>query len=191
MAQAFVSLSLIPHINPKGICTIQERGKKNGRRRPPISRSCHGEWMMARKVKSNPSRRIRLPGDCAAFFDSLKQRNRQVQTMAMLSVNRELIALYWDIGREIVLRHQREGWGKSVIDRLAADIQRAFPGIRWFSPRSVWRMRALFPAYCDARVVLRQLASDSGDAILAQPAQELAEEEVAQSVRQSPKVVLP
>jgi hypothetical protein len=49
---------------------------------------------------------------------------RQAQTKSMLSVNRELIALYWDI------------------DRLAADVQKASPAIKGFSPRNIWRMRA-------------------------------------------------
>jgi hypothetical protein len=91
----------------------------------------------------------------------------------MLSVNRELIALYWDIGRRIVERQEREGWGKSVVDRLAGDLQKAFPGIRGFSPGNVWRMRAFFFAY---RPTLQ---------FLAQPARELAREpNVAQAVRQ-------
>src|SRR5437762_3396764 len=88
-----------------------------------------------------------LPADYAAFLESLKSRVQQAQTKAMLSVNRELIQLYWDIGRLIVERQEREGWGKGVVDRLAADIQKAFPGMGGFSPANVWRMRAFFLAY--------------------------------------------
>ena len=65
----------------------------------------------------------------------------------MLSVNRELIQLYWDIGRDIVERQDREGWGKNVVDRIADDIQKAFPGLRAFRPCNVWRMRAFYLAY--------------------------------------------
>jgi hypothetical protein len=91
--------------------------------------------------------RTGLPLDYAAFLESLKTRVRQAQTKAMLSVNRELIQLYWDIGRRIVERQEQEGWGKSVVDRLAADLQKAFPGIRGFSASNVSRMRAFFLAY--------------------------------------------
>ena len=89
----------------------------------------------------------RLPADYAAFLESLKSRVRQAQTKAMLSVNRELIQLYWDIGREIVERQEREGWGKSVVERLADDMQKAFPGIAGFSRSNVLRMRAFYLAY--------------------------------------------
>ena len=117
--------------------------------------------------------RLGLPADYVEFLESLKARVRQSQTKAMLSVNRELIALYWDIGRQIVERQEREGWGKSVVDRLATDLQKAFPGIGGFSPSNVWRMRAFFLAY-------RLLPQ-----ILAQPVRDLAcESKVAQAVRE-------
>ncbi len=56
-----------------------------------------------------------LPVNYAAFLESVKGRVRQAQTKAMLSVNRELIQLYWDIGREIVLRQEQAGWGQNVL----------------------------------------------------------------------------
>lgn len=104
---------------------------------------------MARKRKTDPSTSPGLPTDYAELLESLKARVQQAQTKAMLSVNRELIQLYWDIGRLIVQRQEQEGWGKGVVDRLAGDIQRAFPGIQGFSPLNVWRMRAFHLAYRD------------------------------------------
>ena len=115
---------------------------------------------MARKKAIVPAARIGLPSDYAEFRESLKTRVRHSQTKAMLSVNRELIALYWDIGRQIVERQGREGRGKSVVDRLAADIQNAFPGIGGFSPSNVWRMRAFFLAYMPATPNLAQPVRD-------------------------------
>ncbi len=102
---------------------------------------------MARKKQIDALISPILPSDYADFLDSLKTRVRQAQTKAMFSVNRELIQLYWDIGREIVQRQEREGWGKGVVDRLASDLQAAFPGIGGFSPRNVWRMRTFYLAY--------------------------------------------
>ena len=129
---------------------------------------------MVRKKKTSPPKRLRLPGDYAEFLESLKQRVRQAQTKAALSVHWELIALYWDIGREIVLRQEREGWGKSVVDRLAADIQAAFPGIRGFSPVNVWRMRAFFLAYRDVSAKPSQVVTEAGSANLSQAVTDLA-----------------
>ncbi|NJK92479.1 MAG: DUF1016 domain-containing protein [Blastochloris sp.] len=78
-----------------------------------------------------------------------------------MAVSRELILLYWQIGRDIVLRQKNEGWGKSIIDRLAADIQKAFPGLEGFSPLNLWRMRSLYLAYNENVVNLSQAATES------------------------------
>jgi predicted nuclease of restriction endonuclease-like (RecB) superfamily len=74
-------------------------------------------------------------------------RIRAAQLRGSLSVNQELIQLYWDIGRLIVHRQQAEGWGAGVIDRLASDVQKAFPGLEGFSASNISRMRAFFRAY--------------------------------------------
>jgi predicted nuclease of restriction endonuclease-like (RecB) superfamily len=88
-----------------------------------------------------------LPSGYAEFLDGLKTRIRTAQVRAALAVNRELIALYWEIGRAVVERQQAEGWGRSVIERLAKDLQAAFPGVGGFSPSNVWRMRGFYLAY--------------------------------------------
>ncbi len=71
----------------------------------------------------------------------LKTRIRRAQVRAVLAVNRELVLLYWSIGRDILSRQGSEGWGTKVIDRLAHDLQVEFPGIVGFSPRSLKCMR--------------------------------------------------
>jgi predicted nuclease of restriction endonuclease-like (RecB) superfamily len=98
--------------------------------------------------------------DYPVFLESLKNRVRQAQTKAMLSVNRGLIQLYWEIGRDIVERQDREGWGKSVVDRIAVDMQKAFPGLQGFSPVNVWRMRAFYLAYRAAPAILSQAVTE-------------------------------
>ncbi|CAN5280180.1 hypothetical protein BH20VER2_BH20VER2_00910 [soil metagenome] len=88
-----------------------------------------------------------LPATYAALLTGIKERVQQARLRAHLAVNRELVVLYWQIGRDIVSRQKREGWGKAVIERLGADIQKAFPGIEGFSTRNIWRMRAFYLAY--------------------------------------------
>ena len=88
-----------------------------------------------------------LPDGYGELLEDLKSRVRTAQVKAAVAVNRELIQLYWDIGRLIVERQQQDGWGTSVIDRLASDLQKAFPGLKGFSPSNVSRMRAFFLAY--------------------------------------------
>ncbi|MCV3213217.1 PDDEXK nuclease domain-containing protein [Plectonema radiosum NIES-515] len=78
---------------------------------------------------------------------AVKQRIRAAQYEALKAVNKELIALYWDIGRLIVSRQQGQSWGKSVVEQLARDLQAEFPGISGFSARNIWRMRDFYLTY--------------------------------------------
>jgi predicted nuclease of restriction endonuclease-like (RecB) superfamily len=77
----------------------------------------------------------------------IEQQIRAAQSAALKAVNRELIALYWEIDRAIVDRQQTAGWGKSIVDRLAKDIQVKFPGISGFSSRNLWNMRNFYLTY--------------------------------------------
>lgn len=108
---------------------------------------------MARKKKPVVSLPVALPGDYLELLESLKNRIQQRQTQAMLSVNRELIQLYWEIGREIVSRQEQAKWGQSVLERLADDLQKALPGVGGFSRSNVFRMRAFYLAYRDSMKV--------------------------------------
>ena len=75
------------------------------------------------------------------------QRIRSAQYEALKAVNKELVGLYWDIGRMIVERQDVEGWGKAVVEQLAADLRTEFPGVGGFSASNLWRMKAFFEAY--------------------------------------------
>jgi predicted nuclease of restriction endonuclease-like (RecB) superfamily len=100
-----------------------------------------------------------LPGDYDTFLRDLKERIRTAQVRAALSINRELILLYWQIGRDLVARQQQHGWGEAVIRRLEADLQHAFPGIEGFSYRNLYRMRAFHLAYPDEAAFVTQPVS--------------------------------
>jgi hypothetical protein len=80
---------------------------------------------------------LQIPSGYPELLQELKERIRLAQVRAALAVNRELVLLYWSIGRDILARQGAEGWGTSVIDRLARDLQNEFPGIEGFSPRSL------------------------------------------------------
>ena len=94
-------------------------------------------------AKSAPA----LPADYAPLLADVKARVQLARVKAGLTANRELLALYWDIGRLILDRQRREGWGAKVIDRLALDLQRTFPGQQGFSPRNLKYMRAFAEAW--------------------------------------------
>jgi len=83
----------------------------------------------------------------------IKARVQAAQIRASLAANRELLVLYWDIGRMILDRQKAEGWGAKVIDRLSRDLQNEFPGQQGFSPRNLKYMRAFAEAWPETVIV--------------------------------------
>ena len=98
------------------------------------------------------------PAGYADWLAELKGRIHHAQQRAALAVNRELVRLYWQIGRDILERQAREGWGAKIIDRLAQDLRNAFPDMKGFSPRNLKYMRAFALAWPDAEFVQDVLA---------------------------------
>jgi len=91
------------------------------------------------------------PAGYADWLAELKSRIHTAQQRAALAVNRELVLLYWQLGRAILQRQDREGWGAKVIDRLAHDLRAAFPDMRGFSRRNLRYLR-LRPSLARRRV---------------------------------------
>ncbi len=96
---------------------------------------------------------VPLPPDYAAWLADLKARIHNARQRAALAVNRELVLLYWQIGRDILTRQEREGWGAKVIERLAQDLRSAFPDMKGFSRANLLYMRAFAEAWPDALIV--------------------------------------
>jgi predicted nuclease of restriction endonuclease-like (RecB) superfamily len=81
------------------------------------------------------------------LLGEIKERIRSAQYAALKAVNKELIALYWDIGKLIVDRQQGASWGRSIVEQLAHDLRAEFPGISGFSTRNIWNMRSFYLSY--------------------------------------------
>ena len=99
-----------------------------------------------------------IPQGYAELIGALKTRIRHAQARVSLVVNRELILLYWEIGRAILDRQDREGWGTRVIDRLADDLAESFPTLKGFSSRNLKYMRKFAEAWPDRQVVQQAVA---------------------------------
>jgi len=96
-----------------------------------------------------------LPSDYSVFLQAIKQHVKQSRILAYRAVNKGLIEVYWNIGREIAERQSRDGWGKSVVERLSHDLREEFPGASGFSTPNLWFMRQMYLEYKDQQNLLQ------------------------------------
>lgn len=137
--------------------------------------------------------------DYTSFLTEVKGRIQTARLQAGRAVNRELVMLYWDIGRGIVEKQQVAGWGDSVVERLAADLRAEFPGMRGFSADNVWRMRQFYadhstPAFleqavpelkrCMGMAFLEQAVPESGGSTALSIPGQAVPETLSQAVRE-------
>ena len=94
-----------------------------------------------------------LTPDYATWLHTLKARSQTARITAARAANRELILLYWDMGRGIVEKQKALGWGKTVVERLSADLQVEFPGLKGFSANNLWLMRQFYTEYSTPKFV--------------------------------------
>jgi predicted nuclease of restriction endonuclease-like (RecB) superfamily len=109
-------------------------------------------------MSDQPISLVPAPEGYADWLLDLKSRIHTAQQRAALAVNRELVLLYWQIGRDILARQASQGWGAKVIERLAHDLRTAFPEMKGFSPRNLKYMRAFAEAWPDDEFVQAVLA---------------------------------
>ena len=93
------------------------------------------------------------PEGYGEWLTELKSRIHGAQQRATRAVNRELVQLYWQIGRDILARQAEQGWGAKVIERLANDLRAAFPDMKGFSRANLMYMRAFAEAWPDVAIV--------------------------------------
>lgn len=114
-----------------------------------------------RKKLAPVARETGMVKDYPALLAEVKARILSAQYAALRAVNKELVGLYWDIGRLIVERQQSEGWGKGVVEQLSTDLREAFPGVGGFSVQNLWYMRQFYQEY-SAMPKLQPLVGEIG-----------------------------
>lgn len=125
-----------------------------------------------------------LPAEYASLLGEIKRRVQVSRARAMMSVNAELISLYWEVGRLVDERQRREGWGTRVIPRLSHDLRSDFPDEAGFSERNIKRMLAFYREYAETELVPQTVAlSEMG-------AGAGGDEPVPQAVAQIPPALL-
>ncbi|RYY24721.1 MAG: DUF1016 domain-containing protein [Sphingobacteriaceae bacterium] len=93
-----------------------------------------------------------------SLIGDIKSRIRQAQAKAAVAVNTELVGMYHDIGKMILLRQQNEGWGNAVIPRIAGDIKNELSELKGFSERNLGYMVQFAKAYPNESILQQPVA---------------------------------
>ncbi|MCP5504310.1 MAG: DUF1016 domain-containing protein [Chlamydiales bacterium] len=113
---------------------------------------------MSTNTATDSNSSLVIPKGYKGFLEEIKERIKQAQVRASLSVNKELVLLYWSIGQSILDKQVKEGWGSKIIDRMSKDLSVAFPGVSGFSVRNLKYMRKFAEVYSDPEFVQTLLA---------------------------------
>nr|NGX50947.1 hypothetical protein [Chlamydiota bacterium] len=102
------------------------------------------EKKVVKKTSKGPTS---LPDGYINILESITSKIKASQTRALTAVNRELIEVYREIGKTLYGQQEQAEWGSFVVERLAKDLQKTFPGMRGFSSRNLWRMKDFYLSY--------------------------------------------
>lgn len=145
------------------------KGKKESSGRPASSEDINDSCSrsLARRTRGRERKeavfpvaplRGELPDGYIDALSEIKNRIRQTRLKTVLAANSAMILLYWDIGRLILERQEKEGWGAKVIDRLSTDLRDAYPDMKGLSSRNLKYMRAFAAAWPEPEIVQRVVA---------------------------------
>ena len=92
------------------------------------------------------------------FINEIKEKIKKQRVTIVLIANSSMICLYWSIGKAILEKQEKEGWGAKVIDRMAQDLNDAFPDMSGFSPRNIKYMRKFAECWPNYEIVQQVVA---------------------------------
>ncbi len=87
------------------------------------------------------------------FMKELKQKIYSAKSKAIISVNRQMIELYFEIGEQIVVEQEFLGWGKSIVEKMSIDLKNEFGSKSGYSSSNLWRMRNFYLTYKDDKIL--------------------------------------
>lgn len=85
--------------------------------------------------------------DYLKWLSSLKNRIKNAQVKAILSANKEIIELYWQVGKELYEKQETKGWGNAIVESLEKDLATEFPDLKGFSRRNLFYMKGFYVFY--------------------------------------------
>ena len=104
--------------------------------------------------------KLDISKDYKDFLIDLKTRIRSAQIKAAHVVNRELIQLYWEMGKSMIERQKSTKWGSGFLEQLAKDLRSEFPGMEGFSETNLRRMHRFADRYPDFLIPPQAVAED-------------------------------
>lgn len=99
-----------------------------------------------------------LPDTYSATFEEIKSHLRSARIRAVLAANPIVIEAYWHTGKIILQRQQEAAWGARIIDRLSADLRKAFPDMRGLSMRNLLAMKIFSREFPNAPIAQQPVA---------------------------------
>ena len=132
-----------------------------------------GRMPSEKKIKNLPDKAseeniLFSHNEYSSTLAELKKTIQECQIRAITAANKELVRLYWIVGKKIVERQETSGWGSKFIDKLTKELQNEFPGIEGFSRRNLFRMRAFYHEYKLVPPLVAQLNEIDHLGVLAQ-----------------------
>jgi len=121
------------------------------------------------KITKTKEKPLDSSKEYSSLLSDLKKQIQESQIKATISANQELIKLYWHIGKTIVEKQEKNGWGTKIVEKLGKDIQNEFPGIEGFSRTNIFRMKAFYLAYCNSLTTVGQLIEKPPEPFLTIP----------------------
>ena len=93
------------------------------------------------------------------WLADLKARIRQSQIKAMIKVNDEMLRLYWDLGRDIVVQQMETIWGSGFLKNLSKELMSEFPDVKSFSEQNLYFIKQFYLFYSQDDTILQQVVA--------------------------------
>lgn len=95
---------------------------------------------------------VMIPSALQTELQDIVRLISQARARALSRVNEELIRLYWELGKRLSERLATVAFGEAYVEGLAKAIAKAFPGIKGYNRRGLYRMRQFYELYRDDEI---------------------------------------
>lgn len=93
------------------------------------------------------------------WLRAIKHKIKSAQLKAAVTVNTQLLELYWDLGKDIAQKQKEANWGDAVLEQLSVDLKLAFPAIKGFSRRNLYAIKEWYSFYGNGAEFVPQLVA--------------------------------